>query len=52
MTIVTITLPFTISEIFANQIKRQKFDLENEDLCERGDKLDFPLFINWKCTIL
>ena len=33
-------LSLTIYKIFANQIKFQKFDLENESQCQEGEKRD------------
>ena len=33
-------LSITTHEIFANQIKRYKFDLQNEDQGQEGEKLD------------
>ena len=40
MAMVTFPLPFTISDIFVNQINSQQFDPENEGPCERGEKRD------------
>ena len=37
MTIVIFAQSFPIYEIFANQLKHQKFDIENKD--QRGEKL-------------
>ena len=40
MTMVMFTLYLTFYETFANQIKRQKFDLENEIQGQGGEKRD------------
>ena len=41
--IVIFALSFTIYEIFANQIKCEKFDLDNESQAQAGEMREFAL---------
>ena len=43
MAVVMFALSITIYDIFANQIKRQKFDLENDGQGQGGENITYTI---------